>query len=64
MFQTGRRIREGLLNLPDRLSDILAAERDQAKIHAIISKEIRQILEALTDGHDHDAKHTTQVYDP
>lgn len=46
-FATARRVRDALLNLPSRISSILAAESDSRKIHELLSKEIRQALEAL-----------------
>jgi phage terminase Nu1 subunit (DNA packaging protein) len=49
-FATGRRLRDGFLNLPNRLAGILAAERDQHMIHTLLTKEIEQILEALSHG--------------
>jgi hypothetical protein len=51
-FEMGRIIRDALLNLPDRLAPILAAESDVHKVHALMMKEIRTRLETLT-GHGH-----------
>ena len=47
-FNKGRQIRDTLLNLPARLSAILAAESDGAKIDEILTKEIKQALEVLS----------------
>ncbi|MFN8996121.1 MAG: hypothetical protein ACK5X3_20980 [Pseudomonadota bacterium] len=43
-----RIVRDGLLNLPDRVAAVLAAETDAAKVHAILTKEIRLNLEAIS----------------
>lgn len=47
-FEKGRQIRDSLQSLADRLAGILAPETDQAKVHATLTKEIHQALEALT----------------
>lgn len=44
-----RSIRDKLLNIPDRLAAILAAERDPAVVHAALAKEIKQVLHELSD---------------
>jgi hypothetical protein len=44
-----RAIRDKLLNIPDRLSAILAAEKDPAIVHAALAKEIKQVLHELSD---------------
>ena len=46
-FEIGRIVRDALMRLPDRLAGILAAELNQQKIHALLTKEFRQVLEAL-----------------
>ena len=40
-------VRDNLRTIPDRISAIVAAESDSAKIHSIISNEIRDCLEGL-----------------
>lgn len=40
-------VRDNLRTIPDRVAPVLAAETDQAKIHAILLKEIGQALEGL-----------------
>lgn len=40
--------REGLLQIPARLSAQLAAESDQARIHALLEEELRQVMLQLT----------------
>ncbi|MFN7225836.1 MAG: hypothetical protein ACK5UY_01100 [Holosporales bacterium] len=47
-FRRARIVRDGMLNLPDRVAAVLAAETDAAKVHAILTKEIRLILEAIS----------------
>jgi len=49
-FSKARIARDSLLNIPDRIAAVLAAEADQEKIHALLSSEIRQALEDLTGG--------------
>lgn len=43
-------LREGLLQLPARLSAILAAESDQAKCHAVLEAELHQALALLVEA--------------
>lgn len=47
-FRLGRVIRDNLLNIPERVSHLLAAESDPVKVHEILRSEIHQVLEALT----------------
>ena len=47
-------LRDSLLNIPDRLAGMLAAESDAQKIHAMLATEIRQALEELTGGPERD----------
>ncbi len=49
-FEKARMIRDQLLNIPARVSPIIAAERDAKKVHEILDKEIRQVLEILSRG--------------
>lgn len=44
-----RSIRDKLQNIPDRLSAILAAEKEPAAVHAALAKEIKQVLHELSD---------------
>lgn len=44
-----RAIRDQLLNIPDRISAQLAAERDPARIHAAITSELKRVLHELSD---------------
>lgn len=44
-----RAIRDKLLNIPDRLAAILAAQTDPARVHTELTKEIKQVLHELSD---------------
>jgi hypothetical protein len=48
MFAKGRIIRDGMMNIPDRISSLLASENDAAKTHEILSREIREVLTELS----------------
>jgi hypothetical protein len=43
-------VRDALRTIPDRVAPIVAAESNQAKIHAMLLKEIGQALEGLGDA--------------
>lgn len=43
-FEVARRIRNRLLELPDRLADELAAESDAVRVRGILDRELREIL--------------------
>jgi hypothetical protein len=43
-------VRDALRTIPDRVAPIVAAENDQAKIHAMLLKEIGQALEGLSNA--------------
>lgn len=47
-FTIGRRVREAILSLPDRLTPVLAAMSEPADIHRTLTAELRQALEALS----------------
>ncbi len=49
-FNKARVVRDGLLNIPDRLAALLAAESDEHKVHELLASEIRAALEELTGG--------------
>lgn len=55
-FQTARQVRDGLLNIPNRISDLLAGEInasgkiDKTRVHDILGKELRQALENLSNN--------------
>ncbi|MBQ3565470.1 MAG: hypothetical protein IJA14_04970, partial [Alphaproteobacteria bacterium] len=52
MFAKGRIIRDGILNIPDRISSLLAGIDDAAKIHEILTREFREVLEELSRDDD------------
>ena len=49
-FRTGRQVRAGILNVPSRVSGTCAAETDQHKIRALLTRELTQTLEGLAHG--------------
>jgi hypothetical protein len=51
-FNKYRTFRDGMLNLPDRLAAALAAESDSAKVHEILTTEIRKTLVDYADDAD------------
>jgi phage terminase Nu1 subunit (DNA packaging protein) len=46
-FKLTRQVRDALMNIPDRVAGICAAEKKQEKIREILEKEHRQVLEGL-----------------
>jgi hypothetical protein len=48
-FNRARQVRDSLLNIPDRISPILAAEREERTVSAMLVKEIKIALEELTN---------------
>jgi hypothetical protein len=49
-FRRARIVRDGMLNLPDRLAALLAAEHDATKVHTLLTNEIRTVLVELSDA--------------
>ena len=49
-FNRGRILRDAILNLPDRLSPLLASESDPKKVNVILSKELRAALEGESNA--------------
>jgi len=49
-FALGRRARDGLLGVPDRLAPILAGESDPAVIHRLLTDEIERGLRELSNA--------------
>jgi hypothetical protein len=47
-FTKARTVRDNLLNIPDRLAAMLAAEVDPTQVHQILSDEIRKALNELS----------------
>jgi hypothetical protein len=48
-FNVARVVRNNLLNIPDRVSALLASMNDTEKIHETLTEEIRVALEGLAD---------------
>lgn len=48
-----RIFRDAILNIPDRVAAVLAAETDSAKVHAVLVAEIRRALEEFAVGSNH-----------
>jgi hypothetical protein len=48
-FNVFRRYRDHLLNIPDRLAALLAAESESARCHEILAGEIRKALNEFAD---------------
>lgn len=46
-FARARGAQEVLMAIPDRMAPLLAAESDVAKIHALLSDELRRVCEAI-----------------
>jgi phage terminase Nu1 subunit (DNA packaging protein) len=46
-FTAGKKVKDGLSNIPDRISPLLAAESDKNKIYRMLTSEINQVLEFL-----------------
>lgn len=49
-FTSARAVRDALGNIPDRVSNQLAAESDPVVIHQTLTEEIRKALETLVDA--------------
>lgn len=49
-FNKGRMVRDALLNIPDRVASLLAKESDTNRIHEILTKEIRQVIEEILES--------------
>lgn len=47
-FRAGRIVRDSLLGIPDRLSDVLAAENDPVKVRQLLMDEFESILNELS----------------
>ena len=47
-FEATRRVRDGLLNLPSRLSGVFAAELNQEKIFESFTRELHEVLTELS----------------
>ncbi len=50
-FTKARTVRDNLLNIPDRVAAMLAAETDPVRTHQILTEEIRKALIELSGDH-------------
>ncbi len=50
-FNKFRTFRDGMLNIPDRIAAVLAAESDATRVHEILTSEIRRALLEFSDAH-------------
>jgi len=48
-FESGRSIRDGVLNVPDRICALLAAESSERVVRAILMDELTRVLLELSD---------------
>ncbi|GHU20261.1 hypothetical protein FACS189472_11300 [Alphaproteobacteria bacterium] len=48
MFAKGRIIRDGILNIPDRIAPLLINKSDASEIHGILMCELRDVLTELS----------------
>jgi hypothetical protein len=48
-WQIFRAARDGFLNIPERLASVVAAERDPARVHALMRAEIAKALLGLSE---------------
>ena len=49
-FNVAKTVREALINIPDRVANLLAAESDASAIHMALTQEITQALERLVNA--------------
>lgn len=49
-FRAGRIVRDSLLGIPDRLSDVLAAEQDPVQVRQLLIDELESILNELSSN--------------
>jgi hypothetical protein len=48
MFAKGRIIRDGILNIPDRVAPLLLNKSDPGEIHNILMRELQEVLKELS----------------
>jgi hypothetical protein len=49
-FNRFRQFRDGMLNMPDRLAAVLAAETNPRQVHELLTTEIRKALLEFSDA--------------
>ncbi len=47
-YAKAKAVREGIMNIPDRLATLLVTIRDPQEMHRVLSQELRQVLEELS----------------
>lgn len=47
-FRRYRTLRDKLLNIPERVAPVVAAERDPARVHKVLTDEIKRVLNELS----------------
>ena len=53
-FSMARTVRDSLLNIPDRIAAMLAAESDPTRVHHILTEELRRALIELSGNGSRD----------
>jgi len=48
-FRRYRTLRDKMLNIPERVASVIAAERDPARVHKLLTDEIKRVLHELSD---------------
>lgn len=48
-FQCARTVRDSILNIPERISGVIAAESDPARVHALLTAELTKALSSLAE---------------
>jgi hypothetical protein len=49
-FEMGRKIRDGMLNIPSRISAELMGKKKQFDVEQVMTREINAVLKILSDG--------------
>jgi len=49
-FTLARDAQEALMSIPDRLASLIAAENDEAKVHELLTTEIRNVANELSNS--------------
>lgn len=51
-FRRYRTLRDKMLNIPERVASVIAAERDPARVHKVLTDEIKRVLHELSETAD------------
>lgn len=49
-FRRYRTLRDKMLNIPERVASVIAAERDPARVHKLLTDEIKRVLNELSEN--------------